>query len=60
MNVDVKAHAGPGDTVTVLISVDGREAEVTFGNGEVIFSAPSEAGVITLDVPEELIPVEPS
>lgn len=59
MNVDVKVNAGPGNAVTCVINVDGREAEVTFADGEIIFQAPTEAGGITLDIPEELVPVEP-
>lgn len=59
MNVDVKVNAGPGSSVTCVINVDGREAEVIFADGEIILQAPTEAGAITLDVPEELVPVEP-
>lgn len=45
--------------MTCVINVDGREAEVTFADGEVTFQAPTEAGGITLDIPEDLIAVEP-
>lgn len=59
MNVDVKVSAAPGGAVTCVIDVDGREATVNFADGEITFQAPTEAGGITLDIPDELVPVEP-
>ena len=60
MNVHVSAGVSSNGSVVCVINVDGREAAVTFADGEILFEAPTEGGAISLDVPEELIPVEPS
>lgn len=58
MNIDVSASAGADGSVTCDISVDGRQAAVTFADGEVTLSVPSANGEITFTVPEALVSQE--
>ena len=55
MNISVDTSVGADRSVTCDISVDGRQASVTFGGGEVTLSVPSGGGEITFTVPEALL-----
>ena len=59
MNVNVNTSVGADKSVTCDIVVDGRQAAVTFAEGEVTFAVAAPAGDITFQVPSSLLVVEP-
>lgn len=52
----MKAGVDQHGSVVVDVTVDGRQAAVTFDGGEVALSVEATAGAITFQVPYSMVP----